>query len=73
MAVVANLHDKRIVELADGEIFNTISYGKGLMQGLRARNVPDRGPLGDHRLSARAAAEPARLAGRRAGSHARRR
>lgn len=33
MAVVANLHDKRIVELADGEIFNTISHGKGVMQG----------------------------------------
>lgn len=33
MAVVANLHDKRIVELADGEIFNTVSYGKGVMQG----------------------------------------
>lgn len=33
MAVVANLHDKRIVELADGEIFNTISNGKGVMQG----------------------------------------
>ncbi len=31
MAVVANLHDKRIVELKDGEIFNTITYGKGLM------------------------------------------
>ncbi|HVM51090.1 MAG TPA: cytochrome c [Candidatus Acidoferrum sp.] len=33
MAVVANLHDKRIVELTDGELFNTASYGKGLMQG----------------------------------------
>jgi hypothetical protein len=33
MAVVANLHDKRIVELPDGEIFNTVSYGKGVMQG----------------------------------------
>ncbi len=33
MAVVANLHDKRIVELPDGELFNTASYGKGLMQG----------------------------------------
>ncbi len=33
MAVVANLHDKRIVELPDGEIFNTVSHGKGLMQG----------------------------------------
>jgi hypothetical protein len=31
MPVVANLHDKRIVELQDGEIFNTITYGKGLM------------------------------------------
>jgi mono/diheme cytochrome c family protein len=31
MAVVANLHYKRIVELNDGEIFNTITYGKGLM------------------------------------------
>ncbi len=33
MAVVANLHDKRIVELTDGELFNTVSHGKGLMQG----------------------------------------
>jgi mono/diheme cytochrome c family protein len=39
MAVVASLHDKRIVELADGEIFNTVSYGKGLMQGY-AGNLP---------------------------------
>jgi hypothetical protein len=39
MAVVANLHDKRIVELPDGELFNTISYGKGLMQGYAA-NFP---------------------------------
>jgi mono/diheme cytochrome c family protein len=31
MPVVANLHDKRIVEMADGEIFNTVSNGKGLM------------------------------------------
>jgi mono/diheme cytochrome c family protein len=33
MAVVANLHDKRIVELMDGELFNTVSNGKGNMQG----------------------------------------
>jgi mono/diheme cytochrome c family protein len=33
MAVVANLHDKRIVELTDGELFNTVSYGKNWMQG----------------------------------------
>jgi len=31
MPVVANLQDKRIVEMADGEIFNTIIHGKGLM------------------------------------------
>jgi hypothetical protein len=33
MAVVANLHDKRIVELPDGDIFNTVSHGKNNMQG----------------------------------------
>ena len=33
MAIVANLHDKRIVELADGELFNTVSHGKNNMQG----------------------------------------
>jgi len=31
MAAVANLHDKRIVELADGEIFDTITHGKSTM------------------------------------------
>ncbi len=39
MAVVANLHDKRIVEMTDGEIFNTISNGKNLM-GAYGPNVP---------------------------------
>jgi mono/diheme cytochrome c family protein len=33
MAIVANLHDKRIVQLTDGEIFTTVSHGKGVMQG----------------------------------------
>jgi hypothetical protein len=33
MAVVANLHDKRIVQLTDGEVFQTVGYGKGVMQG----------------------------------------
>ncbi len=33
MTIVGNLHDKRIVELTDGELFNTVSYGKGQMQG----------------------------------------
>ena len=36
MAVVANLHDKRIVELPDGELFNTLSYGKNLMPSYAA-------------------------------------
>ena len=31
MAPVANLHDQRIVELADGEIFDTITHGKSTM------------------------------------------
>ena len=31
MPAVANLHDQRIVEMTDGEIFNTVTYGKGLM------------------------------------------
>jgi mono/diheme cytochrome c family protein len=31
MPSVANLHDKRIVELADGDIFNTITAGKSTM------------------------------------------
>ena len=38
MAVVGNLHDKRIVELPDGDIFNTITYGKILM-GAYGANV----------------------------------
>ena len=31
MPVVASLHDKRIVELPDGDLFNTIGHGKNLM------------------------------------------
>jgi mono/diheme cytochrome c family protein len=31
MPAVANLHDQRVVAMADGEIFNTITHGKGLM------------------------------------------
>lgn len=33
MAIVANLHDKAIVVQPDGAIFNTVSNGKGVMQG----------------------------------------
>ena len=39
MPAVANLHDQRIVEMTDGEIFNTITHGKGLM-GAYGPNVP---------------------------------
>jgi mono/diheme cytochrome c family protein len=43
MAVVANLHDKRIVEMPDGEIFHVISNGRNLMQGYGAYvDVQDR-------------------------------
>jgi mono/diheme cytochrome c family protein len=31
MPAVANLHDKRIVAMTDGEIFNTLTHGKSLM------------------------------------------
>ena len=31
MPAVANLHDQRVVEMTDGEMFNTVSNGKGLM------------------------------------------
>jgi cytochrome c1 len=31
MPAVANLHDQRLVAMTDGEIFNTITRGKGLM------------------------------------------
>ncbi|MGB0579026.1 MAG: c-type cytochrome [Limisphaerales bacterium] len=43
MAVVANLHDPRIVNLGDGEIFNTITHGKNLMGGYGANiSINDR-------------------------------
>ena len=43
MAVVANLHDKRIVQLGDGEIFHVISNGRNLMQSYAAQvEVQDR-------------------------------
>ena len=37
MPVVTSLHDKRIVEMTDGEIFNTVSHGKNLMGGYAAQ------------------------------------
>lgn len=41
MAVVANLHDPRIVKLPDGEIFNVITYGRGLMGAYGPNVVPE--------------------------------
>ena len=43
MAIVANLHDKRIVQQADGEVFSIVSNGKSNMQGYAAQiTVEDR-------------------------------
>jgi mono/diheme cytochrome c family protein len=43
MVVIGNLHDPRIVRLADGELFNTITQGKNLMQAYGPNIVaPDR-------------------------------
>lgn len=43
MAVVGNLHDPRIVQLQDGELFSIITYGKNLMGGYGANvSVDDR-------------------------------
>lgn len=43
MAAVANLHDARIVNLADGDLFSTITHGKNLMGGYAANiDIEDR-------------------------------
>jgi mono/diheme cytochrome c family protein len=43
MAVVANLHDKRIVSMPDGELFYVITNGRNLMQSYGANvTVEDR-------------------------------
>ena len=43
MAVVANLHDKRIVTMGDGEIFYVISNGRNLMQSYASQvDIQDR-------------------------------
>lgn len=36
MVIIGNLQDQRIVRMTDGEIFNTLSYGKNQMQGYAA-------------------------------------
>lgn len=46
MAVIADLHDvttRKLPQQTDGELFNTISHGKGLMQGYAANlTIADR-------------------------------
>jgi len=43
LIAIANLHQDRIVEMADGEIFNTITHGKNTMMGYGHNiQVPDR-------------------------------
>jgi mono/diheme cytochrome c family protein len=38
LVAMANFHDKRLIDMTDGEIFNTITYGKNLM-GAYGANV----------------------------------
>lgn len=40
MAAVAKLHDERLIKMADGEIFNTITHGKNLMYPYADKLVP---------------------------------
>ncbi|HEY3864150.1 MAG TPA: cytochrome c [Verrucomicrobiae bacterium] len=43
MAGMANFHDQRLIDMPDGEIFNTITYGKNLMGSYGANvTVEDR-------------------------------
>lgn len=41
MAVVANLHDRRIVEMTDGELFYVITKGRNLMGAYGPNIVPE--------------------------------
>ena len=41
MGVIANLHDKRIVLMPDGEIFNTVTYGKNNMSSYADKLSPE--------------------------------
>ena len=56
MPIVANLHDKRIVEMADGELFYVITNGRNNM-GAYGAERHGRGSLGDCRVSARASVD----------------
>jgi hypothetical protein len=41
MAILANLHDKRIVQMPDGEIFNVITFGRNNMGPYGDKIVPE--------------------------------
>ena len=41
MAVVANLHDPRIVQMTDGELFYVITHGRNLMGPYEAQVTPE--------------------------------
>lgn len=40
MVAMANFHDKRLVVMPDGEIFNTITYGKAPLMGAYGPQIP---------------------------------
>jgi mono/diheme cytochrome c family protein len=46
MTVIGDLHDgatRKVIQQSDGELFNTVSSGKGLMSGYAANvSIPDR-------------------------------
>ncbi len=71
MPAVANLQDKRIVEMTDGEIFNTVTHGKEFDGRVWADSAGGRS-LGHHRLFARAATKPVGFGGRFAARPTRR-
>ena len=60
----ASFHQEKILKYPDGQIFDVITNGSGLMSGYRWP-IPPRGQVGDHRLRARARAQ---AAGKRRGA-----
>ena len=68
----SNLTEDRVVQFADGDIFNVITNGRRTMPSYRYPGR-GRGPLGHHRLRARTAARRPRQARRSAGGNHHRR
>ena len=54
----ASFHQEKILKYPDGQIFDVITNGPGLMPGVPLAD-PSGGPVGDHRLRARARAQAA--------------